>query len=58
MESGKELMEIVILENGKTQRLTVMECTLGKMVTGMRGSGIIASNMDRALIFLQIKTFM
>jgi hypothetical protein len=58
MESGKELMEIVILENGKTQRLTGMECTLGKMVTGMRVSGIIASNMARALIFLQIKTFM
>lgn len=39
MASGKELMAILILENGRTQKLMAMECILGRMETGMKENG-------------------
>lgn len=39
MEFGKELMETLILGNGKIVKLKVMESTHGKMVTDMKVSG-------------------
>lgn len=39
MVFGKELMAILILENGRTQKPMAMECILGRMGTGMKENG-------------------
>ena len=38
-ECGKEFLEILILDNGKTQRQMVMEFINGKMKTDMKDLG-------------------
>jgi hypothetical protein len=52
MVYGKVFLEILILENGRIAKPTVMECINGKMVTGMKESGKIVSNMDKEQIYL------
>ena len=52
-EYGKEFMEILILENGKAQKLMGMVSTHGRMETDTKENGNNASSMAMVLTFLQ-----
>jgi hypothetical protein len=57
-ESGRELMEIVTLENGTIQRLMAMEFILGRTETDTKVNGIIVWRVGTELTSLQMEMCM
>lgn len=55
-ECGKEYLEIVIWDNGKTLRRMDMVCTSGRMAIDTKEAGATASNTEKVLIYSQMAT--